>query len=898
MKKMKTFTTLIFILLFSNLLFAFIFQIGNMDSSISVEKQIHQNENKDHIPKGIHSTHYLTVPPSADFEANRTSVCAGECVVFTDLTTNSPSSWTWTFDGGWPQTHNGQGPVSVCYITPGIYAVTLEVSNVWGTDIEIKTSYITVYPSPVIDIGSDTTICEGDTLWLNAGSGYFSYEWHPSGIDQTYEVTTSGPYAVTVVDANGCWGRDAINVVVLPRPEAHINNYDSIVCIDHLPFQFTAIDTGGVWSGQGITNLATGWFHPAIAGPGTHMIVYEIPGICGVSDTAYIHVVLIQAVNLGNDTIICTGDTLLLLAGSGYEHYVWSTGDTSQTISVTTSGYYSVTVSDEFACQASDTIYVLVTDPLYASIDPVDPFCANDPEYQLAAQDSGGVWSGNGITDPGLGLFDPWTAGPGIHQIIYHISGTCGDTDSISITVLESPELNIGNDTTICIQDSLILDAGFGHETYLWSTGDSSQSIVVYTTGLYSVTVSNVLNCFSVDTIEVIVAQYTDATILTLGPYCSNEGSVQLQAVDSGGVWFNPDGFVDANSGLFYTDIAGPGVHQIVYTTQSPCGDTDTVFITVYQAPEVLFPLDTIICLPDSLILDAFGGTLDEIYIWSTGDTTQTLVVTADGTYTVTVTNEHCSAEAFITVTFKPQLDATIYPYGPFCEDDDPLQFYAVDYGGIWYGTGITPFGYFSPVDAGPGDHLIMYEIIDICGDWDTIIVRVNESPTIEITKTDETCIGYNNGTATVIITGGTPPYSILWSTGETTETIKNLSPGVYTVTVIDANGCHVTEEVIIDPGVNCDQICIGNCGICNGFPGFFPDIIGGDGTLTEIKDVHLLIFSRWGEKIFESNDINNRWDGTYKGQDLEPAVFVFLLKLTLFDGQIIQQVGDVTLIR
>jgi len=839
----------------------------------------------------------MTVPPVAGFEASATEVCAGGCIQFTDLSLNNPTSWLWSFDGVWPVSSTDPGPVNVCFNVPGTYTISLQVTNQWGTDIEVKTDYITVFPNPDVDLGNDTTICDGDTLILDAGAGPFTYQWHPSGNTHQIVVTTGGSYSVTVIDPNGCWGRGAVNVNVLQQMNAGILTNDTIVCEYETAFMLFATDSGGVWAGAGITNPANGWFNPSTAGTGIHEISYTIAGLCGDSDTILITVIQSPSVNLGNDTTICTGDTLLLDAGSNGVTYLWSTGDTTQIIAVFTTGIYSVTVTDSLSCYGFDSVYVLVTDYLFADIVSAGPFCSNDTAIQLIAYDTGGVWSGPGITDTSGGWFDPSVAGDGIHQIIYHISGSCGDTDSTEITVLPAPLINLGNDTILCVNDTIVLDAGSGNDSYLWSTGDTTQTITVLNSGSYSVIVSNTAGCYETDSIYVEIIDYWNAEIITTGPFCSNEGLIQMEATDQGGLWYHEFGNIDPTTGLFNTTYAGAGIHMIIYTIPDPCGDYDTVYITVYAAPEIPGWNDTIICLPDTLILDA-GSTGFETYLWSTGDTTQTIVVYSDGLYSVTISNDECVSVDSIQVTFEPQLDATIYNQGPFCLDDDPVHFSAVDDGGIWSGNGISSGGLFDPYIAGPGDHIIVYMIDGICGDTDSITVTVFDSPILTTEHTDETCEGYNNGTATVIISGGTPPYVIQWSNGGTTEMITGLAPGTYYVTVTDVNGCEANDWVHVYPGPECNSICVNCNGICNGNSGFFPGITGGDGSLSEITGVELKIFSRWGELVFESNDMNNKWYGDYKGQPLEPAVFVFFIKLVLFNGDVVTQTGDVTLIR
>jgi len=92
-----------------------------------------------------------TNPPVADFEADQTTIFVGQVINFTDLSTNNPITWAWTFDGGTPASSTDQNP-SITYNTEGTYDVTLYVENSGGSDTETKTAYITVLPASVGDI--------------------------------------------------------------------------------------------------------------------------------------------------------------------------------------------------------------------------------------------------------------------------------------------------------------------------------------------------------------------------------------------------------------------------------------------------------------------------------------------------------------------------------------------------------------------------------------------------------------------------------------------------------------------------------------------------------------------------------------------------------------------------
>lgn len=151
--------------------------------------------------------------PVADFAASSTTVCKGESVTFTDLSSNGPDTWSWSFPGGTPSSSTDQNPV-VTYSTPGIYDVTLTASNVNGSDAITKTGYITVNgkPNATITPGGVIKFCPGESTVLSAATDpNYTYQWYKYGVllsgetNQNLVVSTAGNYRVKVTDqSTGC----------------------------------------------------------------------------------------------------------------------------------------------------------------------------------------------------------------------------------------------------------------------------------------------------------------------------------------------------------------------------------------------------------------------------------------------------------------------------------------------------------------------------------------------------------------------------------------------------------------------------------------------------------------------------------------------------------------------
>ncbi len=178
------------------------------------------------------------------------------------------------------------------------------------------------------------------------------------------------------------------------------------------------------------------------------------------------------------------------------------------------------------------------------------------------------------------------------------------------------------------------------------------------------------------------------------------------------------------------------------------------------------------------------------------------------------------------------------------------------------------------------------------CSDTAFKKITVYPLPVNEIVsqQTVDLCEGGHNGSITTSTTSGTVPYTFSWSPGgETTESISGLGAGVYALSVVDAQGCKtksVTVQVMApqlfvpnyfspnDDGMNDKECIFGSC----------------------FKDIHFTIYDRWGEKVFETSDINMCWDGSYRGMPMETQIFVYKIEATLISGEIIAKKGTINL--
>jgi gliding motility-associated-like protein len=207
-------------------------------------------------------------------------------------------------------------------------------------------------------------------------------------------------------------------------------------------------------------------------------------------------------------------------------------------------------------------------------------------------------------------------------------------------------QINIGPDVAVCPDTAAILDAGANYDSYQWSTGDTTQTIVMPTPGTYWVTVTR-FGCTATDTVQVTLNPAPNISLNQDTVICSQSAQVVLDAGSGFGsyLWNNGD--------TTQTTTVGPGTYIVIVTNSfgcsSPSSDTANIVLNI---PQPTLGQDTVICDPNGTITINAGSGFSS-YLWSNGDQTQTTVV-PPGSYFVTVTNsDGCSGISSDSITIN-----------------------------------------------------------------------------------------------------------------------------------------------------------------------------------------------------------------------------------------------------
>ena len=563
----------------------------------------------------------LTIAPRVDvLLPNDTSICLGDSVVLS--AGNVPDlliSWS-----------GGENSQTITVDSTGLYQLT--GTNVFGCS-DSDSVMITVNPLPQVYLGPDSLICSGDSVALDAQNLGAVHLWNTSAIFQTISINQTGEYDVIVTDSNGCVGKDTMNLLVAPLPVVDLGNDTSLCMPDSLVLD------AGIWP--------TVWWHDGGSSPlfksKVSVLAYvEIKDVngCEGSDTLRLTVNPLPEVSLFDSTI-CAGDTVLLDAQYPSASHEWNTGGVypsdqyTQYLTVVDSGIYGVEVTDTNGCVGSDSMTLYVdTLPLVHLRDTI--ICDGEEVEVDAGQWSSYLWSDNS-TGSSIMVTNSSTS----YVDILDGNG-CPGQDTITVTVNPIPIVDLGEDTTLCVGSTLLLDAGNPRLYFLWGDGVITQTNQG-SVGLNTVTVQDDIGCAQSDTLVIELETIYDPFIKKEYKFC--EGTTAELLADSNLMGYrvtwpglsNSDTHVISETGTYQSEVFGTYCSAL-FDLRGIKIDTQEVYI------EQMSVLDQYCFDYDVVTLEAMGQDSDVSLLWSTGDTTSSIEVNQVGVYSVVTSNQICGS--------------------------------------------------------------------------------------------------------------------------------------------------------------------------------------------------------------------------------------------------------------
>lgn len=347
----------------------------------------------------------------------------------------------------------------------------------------------------------------------------------------------------------------------------------------------------------------------------------------------------------------CQGSSATLTASLA-QSYEWSTGETTQSIVVSSSGNYSITTTNAEGCPAaSASISVTELPPPIATITGNPSFCEGGSTVLTASIASSYQWS-NGATTRSITVA---TAGD-YYVIVTDAAGCSAVSQTTTVVELPPPPVAItaSGPTTFCPGGSVILTATQAN-SYSWNTGDTTQNILVSATGNYSVTINDSENCPASADTSVTVTPVATLTLVPDSTTCDNEDGSIITNISGG----SPIESFEWSNGATTQNIVNlpGGTYSLTVTDVNQCTVTAQATVEGKISPTVDLGPDTTVNQGQVVILNAAGPGITQ-YKWSTDETTPSITVTTTGTYSVTVTNSFgCMASDAIVVTVLVSTD-------------------------------------------------------------------------------------------------------------------------------------------------------------------------------------------------------------------------------------------------
>jgi len=673
----------------------------------------------------------------------------------------------------------------------------------------------TLYVEP-IDLNFQDTIVECDNVFeiLDGGNRGADFLWHDGTKKRFNIIKDTGLAWVratygcdTVGDSLYVKLEYSAKVPVLPNDSIYCDTFPTIT----LDAQNDTILRTYLWD-----DMSTGQWR-TVTKPGKYQVEITTPN-CGSKIDSVEYVLLnTPVVDIGLDSVFCdsVSHTIDALHANDAAEYRWSTGDSTQTITVKDSGVYRVVVSNFCGIDSSAVHYEYLHTPT-ASL-PQDSIFCDSIKWNLKVgrknNEERYKWTKVGKT-VSYGNSDSIQLKES-GDFMVSVTNRCGIAhDTVNISSLLTP-LNRPIDTLYqCDVVKLKLEAKDTQngEINLWSTSEVARNINVSTSGLFWVESSN--KCGTIrDSVEIILKATPTLLLPPDSIFCNTvDWNLDISSADPEatyiwrGISTKPD-----------IHIVGSGLYHA--TLSNRCGTvSDSVNVELIVSPTVNLGDDEVFCGSLQPVIKTVGlPSNNESYQWSNGDIQSNSTLVGEGDHWVVVSNKCGSASDTFNVRLSP------YPI----------------------------------VDLGPDTTL--------CGNFN------------------------------LLLDAGNPGMQYEWLPfGETTQVINATEQVVYTVTVTNDDGCATSDDFEID-----DK--------CVSFT-FVPTAFSPNGDnlndkfapkLVNYEDYSMIIFDRWGEVVFTSDDIHLGWDGKINGEIAPLGVYYYSIRfITTENGEYKTVNGPVRIIR
>ncbi|MEM0993672.1 MAG: hypothetical protein AAGI49_11610, partial [Bacteroidota bacterium] len=484
--------------------------------------------------------------------------------------------------------------------------------------------------------------CAGQTATINVNvqnQGNFNYTWIRASDNQEFPANADGSLTIDDIEESD----EGLYLLIVSNEDgtcaSEVNDGDGVVVIVNEGLEKPEIQVAGniceglpslrvdaspdqlvLWFDENNNEVAEGTntYRPTSEG-NYYAAIIDPVSLCASPDSDLFfaeEAEEIVATISATDTQVCPDQTTSLTASGGTQ-YLWSTGATTASISVT-SGDYTVTVSNGNGCEAMASLAVTEFADFEVNIAGAAEVCAGENSTLTASGGASYRWS-SGQTSPTI------VVGAGEYSVTVTSANGCEKVGTYSVSEFADFEVNIVGATEVCAGENSTLTAS-GGASYRWSSGQTSPTIVVGA-GEYSVTVTSANGCEKADTYSVSEFADFEVNIAGAAEVCVGENSTLTASGGASYRW--------SSGQTSPTIVVGAGEYSVTVTSANGCEKVDTYSVSEFADFEVDIVGAEEVCVGENSTLTASGGAS---YQWSSGQTSPTIVVGA-GEYSVTVTS-------------------------------------------------------------------------------------------------------------------------------------------------------------------------------------------------------------------------------------------------------------------
>lgn len=768
----------------------------------------------------------------------------------------------------------------------------------------------------------------------------YSILWSNGETTEDISALEAGNYTVTISVDNGCEVTEDFSVIDPCNSSVDFTTSDFSICEEDC-IDFTDLSQGNNITAWNWTFVGANTTSSTDQNPtnicwetmGTYEVTLEVTDDNGTSSiTKEITVLETPTTNVNVvDDEICEGEDIQLQDNSFSQafDYAWTgpNGFTSTiknpTISSATpaaSGTYTLNISNG-NCVSTGSVDVIVNPNPIADASAVSTAVCEGADIELLAGTVSGAsysWTGpNGFTSNDQNpVIDAINAESGTYILTVSI-GDCSDTESVDITIAGNLDLSVQEVNVSCPGENdgeatVIVNGGSGSYTFIWDDANNQNTATAsgLSAGTYEVTVTDNGGCSG--SISATITE-PDAIVLTTSStqtQCTIDDGTATVVVSGGAgdyqyLW-QPSGQTTAiANGL------GVGIHSVTVTDINGCSAEATVNVSSLNGPSISsVNAQDISCFganDGEADIAVTGGTAPYNYNWSPsgGNDFQASGLSA-GTYQVTVTdNAGCTVVESVVISEPAELLLDAQILDADCGEDNGEI--AVQVSG---GEGDYSFAW-NPEISSPGSSIATdlaageYELTvtdengcSVTGLWE---VETTTSFYLEITPSSATIFEGESVDLDLMIDSDIVVDEIIWSPedGLSCSDCENPiatpeSSTMYYVSVISDNGCVATDSVLITVLPPCGTIAVPTVFTPNGDG--LNDYLCVLGSC--ILSIDFIIYNRWGEVIFRTNNPNECWDGTFRDTPVNTGVYVYKFTANLSTGEVVNQAGEVNLMR